>query len=356
MNQSAMQAGKIAQHDEPCFTPQVVMDFNRISHHVLRNFLHQSGLSADEYIAADVEQQPKWDDNALLTVEFCRAFSTGMGHCAENAEALLSLAALLDQRRLPSEHLRAVLPHWLINSNALACLFLGRALLRSNDFEKGILVLQQGLTLEPASGSIHRELGLALRTLHRTKSAISLLEAALGLRSGLWFRNSGDPYVPVLVNRPSQRVDIYFYKQRFYVVERLLGMTSPSVKVIGGELFTVRKNAAYRLARALLRLTPAQWLLAGIRERRRRSAALVHGQPAQNAASLYWGSTIITWRRVILQRIALLLFAAPIPKRTESILDAIELAREPQSQSEVGEAGHITTSVAHCPAIADRRT
>lgn len=346
MNQKTMKTEKAdaEKNEGPRVTPQFILDFDRISHSVLRNFLHQSGVKPDEYIAADMGRPMKWEYDSGLTMEFCKTLSANINNCAENVEALLSLASLLDQRRAPGEYLRTVLPHWLINSNALACLLLGRALLRSNEGEKAIIVLQQGLMIDPTSGSIHRELGLALRHQRQLKNATSLLEASLGLRGGLWFKNSIDSYVPVLVNRPNQCVDIYFYKQQFYVVGRSPESTGPSAKVIGGELFSVRRNAAYRLARSLLRFPLAQWFVAAIRERHRRSLVPPVEQFAQPNSRLHWRTVVAEWRWLALQRIALLMFASPIPRRAESILDAIELAREHGAESRAKEtdAEHIT--------------
>lgn len=337
MNQNAMQMDMIAsdKFDESRVTPKLVTDITWISHNVLRNVLRQCGLALDEFIAADLTKLEDWNFDSALTVEFCSTFSAGMNRCAESTEALLSLASLLDQRHASAEHLRAVLPHWLINSNALACLLLGRALLRGKDHEKGIIVLQQGLSIEPTSGSIHRELGLALRSQHQTNSSTPHLEASLGLRGGLRFGDSSNPYTPMLVTRPSPRIDIYFYKQQFYLVERTPGTVGPTARVIGGELFIIRKNAFYRLARYLLRPPPAQWLLGRIREHRMSSAALTQGRDEQPVSSLNFKAVIVVWLRVVLQKIALLMFADTIPKRTESILDAIELARGHTTESAV---------------------
>jgi len=301
-------------------------DAEHVLHRVLGEFLHSVGWKSDDYLAAEVRQAMPWERDPGLAVESCMTLAGGVSGSDEAADALVSLVLLLDQKGTRAELLRAVLPTWLINQSAVACLLLGRALLRSGDYRQATALLLQGVTMDPTFSDLRRELGLALRHQHRINDAVLHLEMALTLRRKIELNGrSTVPNYPVLVAQLDSHVDIYFYKQSFYIMRR--EPDSVGARAIAGELFDVRRNASYEFARSLARFPLVWWLMVDMWTRRvAREGGAAPSKGARPRSR--WKSIVRNWLRTALQLLALRLFARPIKRRAATIMEALEIEGE----------------------------
>ena len=187
---------------------QQILNFDRISTGVLRNFMRQMGLPASEYAAADIKQPPPCEEDAQLALAHWKNAAADWTVSTETVNTLLSFALLLDQQRAPVESLRATLPEKLLNISAMACLLLGRALLRNDRVEDAKAVFLQGIIIDPQSGGLRRELGQILRQQGASGDAALHLEDALELREAFNPYSRLDPNSPILLTRPNPTVDI----------------------------------------------------------------------------------------------------------------------------------------------------
>ena len=311
---------------------QQILDFERISTGVLHNFMQQLGLPTSQYVAADIKQPFPWEKDAQSALAQWNNTAADWTVSPETVNTLLSFALLLDQRGAPVESLRAILPEKLLNISAMACLLLGRALLRNDRAEDAKALFLQGIIIDPKSGGLRRELGMILRRQGLPGDAALHLEDALELREAFNPYIRFDPISPILVTLPSQSVDIYYYRNLFYIVRRAPGAIGPSARAIGGELFGVKRNTAYILARSMLRLP----LVKRFALRMRASMAVQTNLSAPSIASdarpksrlyLQLRGVAANGRRVLLQQLALSMFAQRINDRAESLLGAVEAAR-----------------------------
>jgi tetratricopeptide (TPR) repeat protein len=313
-------------------SPQI-LDFDRISNGVLRTFIFQIGLPASEYAATTIKQTQPWEEDAQLALAHWENAASNWAASTENVNTLLSFALLLDQQSAPYESLRAVLPEKLLNISAMGCLLMGRALLRNDRIEEAKAFFLQGIIIDPKSGGLRRELGLILRRQGLPGDAILHFEDALELREAFNPYNRIDPNSPILVTRPTPSVDIYYYRDLFHIVRHAPGMIGPSARAIGGELFGVRRNAAYAIARSVLRLPFVKRFAISIQ-----ASMVVQINPSATPIapapepkfSLYsqLRGAVANGRRVLLQQLALSMFAHRIDGKTESLLEAVKVARE----------------------------
>ena len=311
---------------------QQILDFDRISSGVLRNFMQQLGLPASEYAPADIKQHLPWEEDAQSALAHWKNAAADWIVSTEMVNTLLSFALLLDQQRAPVESLRAILPEKLLNLSAMACLLLGRSLLRNDRIEDAKALFLQGIIIDPQSGGLRRELGQILRRQGLPGDAALHLEDALELRDAFNPYSRLDPNSPILVTRPNKSVDIYYYRNLFYIVRRVPGSIGPSARAIGGELFSVKRNSAYGLARSVLRLPLARRFALSIRasmvvQTNPSATSITHGARPKSSLHLRLRKVAADCRSVLLQQLALSLFAQRIDGRTESLLGAVETAR-----------------------------
>ena len=109
------------------------------------------------------------------------------------------------------------------------------------------------MLINPTLAPLRRQFGLSLLRVARYNDAALHLESSLGLRNDMG-PQSGSLFAAILVTRPCKEADVYFYKEYFYAVRRDPAADGPSAIVIGAELYELRKNTMYYLARALLRI------------------------------------------------------------------------------------------------------
>lgn len=317
---------------------QQILDFDRIAAGVLRDFMQQMGLPASKYASADIKPPLPWEENVQLAVMHWKNTAADWTASTEIVNTLLSLALLLDQQRASDESLRAILPEKLLNISAMACRLLGRALLRNNKPEEAKVLFLQGIIIDPTSGGLRRELGQILRQQGLLGDAALHLEDALNLRETFNPYSHLDPNSPILVSRPNQSVDIYYYKNLFYIVRRAPGSIGPSARAIGGELFGVKRNAAYGLARSVLRLPLAKRIALGMRasmaaQTNPSATSITHDTRPKLRLHLRLRKVAADCRGVLLQKLALSMFAQRIDGRTESLLDAVAMASEYSRES-----------------------
>lgn len=317
----------------PNSASQQILDFDRISTGVLRNFMQQMGLPASQYIAAVIKQPFPCEEDAQSALANWKNAAADWTVSTEMVNALLSFALLLDQQRAPVESLRAILPEKLLDISAMACLLLGRALLRSNELDEAKALFFKGIVIDPQSGGLRRELGQILRRQGLPGDAALHLEDALGLRETFNPYSRLEPDSPILVTRPNQSVDIYYYRNLFYIVRRAPGSIGPSARAIGGELFGVRRNTAYTLVRSMLRMPLIKRFALGMRASMAVQANLSGTSTASDTrpkSRLYLRlrGVAASARRVLLQQLALSMFAQRIDARTGSLLEAVEAARQ----------------------------
>lgn len=313
-------------------SPQI-LDFDRVSNGVLRNFMRQIGLPASAYAPAEIKQPNPWENDARLALAHLKNTAPDWTLNTETVNTLLSFALLLDQQSAPDEALRAVLPVKLLNISAMACLLMGRALLRTDSIEEAKAFFLQGIIIDPRSGGLRRELGQILRRQGLPGDAALHFEDALELRESFGPYTRIDLNSPILVTRPTPSVDIYYYRDLFHIVRHAPGMIDPSARAIGGELFGVRRNAAYAFARSVLRLPLVKRFAISMR-----ASMVVQINPSATPIapalepkfSLYsrLRSAVAHGLRVLLQQLALSMFAQRIDGKTESLLEAVKVARE----------------------------
>lgn len=308
---------------------------------VLRNFMQQMGLPASKYIAADIKPPLPWEKDVQSALAHWENVAVDWTISTEMVNARLSFALLLDQQGARDESLRVVLPEKLLNISALACLLVGRAFLRNGRAENAKALFLQGIIIDPQSGGLRRELGKILRWQCLPGDAALHLEDALGLREAFNPYSRLDPNSPILVTRPNQSVDIYYYRQLFYIVQRTPDSIGPSARAIGGELFGVRRNTAYFFARSALRLPLVKRFMLGIRAsmtaQTNPSAAPTASSDAKPKPRLYsqLRGIAANGRAVLLQKLALFMFAQNIDCRTKSLLEAVAMARKYDKESQL---------------------
>lgn len=333
----------------PIPAPQQVLDFDRVANEVLRNFFLQIGLPAGEYAAAPIRQPQPWEEDAQLAVPHWKSIAADWTVNPEIVNGVLSFALLLDQHCAPHESMRAVLPENLLNINAMGCLLMGRALLRDSKIEEAKAFFLRGVIIDPRSGSLLRELGGILRRQGDDDHAALHLEDALELRETFNPSRPLDPNTPILITRPTPSVDIYCYRNLFYVVQHPPGSIGPSARAIGGELFGVNRNTAYAFARAVLRLPLIKRFAI-----RMQAAMVAHTIPPTTPSTLAptvdsrlyskLRSVVAESRKFLLQKLALSMFARRIDFRTDSLLEAVEAARAIDDSPAANQAGYASVN------------
>ncbi len=139
----------------------------RVVHSVVRAFLRDIGWRPGDYTAATIGQPEPSEEKTALMSEMGRSLAAASSDSASCVDALLSLGWSLDQRAAPLRLLEPILPKWLTDQSAAACLVLARALLRSGEQHRAIAMFRRAVAIAPLSGRLHRELGLALRQQRR---------------------------------------------------------------------------------------------------------------------------------------------------------------------------------------------
>jgi tetratricopeptide (TPR) repeat protein len=296
-----------------------------------------SGLNADSYCASKIKVASQWECTFETGVDWFKVLFESVGLSDKVEEPLLAFATILDQQQVGPEILEELLPKSLLNKSALACLLMGRAFVRSSMDEKAADIFFQGASINLTFAPLRRQLGLTLLKMGRYQDAALHLEASLGLRNDAGVQ-SGSFFSAILVTRPCNDAEVYFYKNYFYSVPRNPKVDGPSVIVIGNELYELKKNAIYLCARALLRIPLIRQLVMGLRGLTTRD--LVPNSPVNinsvgpedlsNCAS--WLPTLRTAAvsifRAIFLRVALLTLAGRVSFKSASFQDAITNAQE----------------------------
>jgi len=311
-------------------TPELT-EAERIVHRVLRGFLRNAGWKPADYLAVEVRQPTHWEHEPDAAAARGKTLAGQLGRRNDAPDALLRIGILLDQQRARVELLQAVLPERVVEQSAMACLLLGRSVLRAGEYREAAALLLQGVAIDPTLSELHRELGLALRHQHRITEAVLHLEMSLLLRRGTQHDNQvPHPDHPVLVARPNPSLDIYAYQHQYYIVPRDDNFVEP--KVIGGELLRFQKNAAYKIARFLIRgvLIP----LLRLRIVKRLRAFFLARIGRSTLARPNQESMIHSWIGALLKQLALFMFARRINQRAVTIMDALQLAGERLSEPE----------------------
>jgi len=238
-------------------------------------------------------------------------------------EALLAVALQLDRRAAPAALLQSALPEWLLRQNALGCLLLGRALVRDGKLHEAEKLLLQALSLSNMLGAAHRELGILMRAEGRSADAASAFESALAMRRRIAFDGNADSTNPVLVAQPHDAVDVVYYARHFYVVPKHTGLVG--ARAIAGELFAVRSNFSFRIARQIAHAPFVRGFLSlrSLRVRNQEDTSSKIKLPRFVRRS---ARAITNALRQAIRQVALLLFAERIEQRTGSLMDAIDLA------------------------------
>jgi len=337
------------------FLPSDLFDFERVTSSVLRKFFSLSGLNADSYFASKIKAAPPWEGNFEVGVDCFKTLLEVEGVTAEMEEPLLAFAAMLDQQQASPEVLEAILPESILKENALACLLLGRALVRSGLYEKAIDVFFQGFLINPTLSPLRRQLGLTLLRMARYNEAALHLdmipktvaaldsgnppEGSISLRGDMG-PQSGSLIAAILVTRPCKDAEVYFYKKYFHAVHRDPKADGPSAIVIGNELYELRKNGVFHFARALLRIPLVRRLVMEVRGLSGRDLEQNSSVKAVSISSLnpgilgvkaYWPQTLraaaVRASRAILLRVALLTLVREVSFKSESFQDAISKAQ-----------------------------
>lgn len=316
-------------------------EFDEVTQRVLRDFMRSMRSNPYSYLVVPIADAA---DTSGLAIERCKAIATRAGESAyrkEFAEPLLRLAMLLDQRRASPEEMQAALPNSLVNGNAVACLMLAHAMFRAGRDDDAVGLLLEGIAINPQTGAVRRELGLALRRERRFEEAAVHLEASLELRSGLRFDHQAPLNLPVTVFRvpivrPSDTVEICFYRRRFYVYKR----DEDFVRAlpIDRVMCQVRRNALYKLVRLVVRILLPRplflmvigWIVAGRAESE--AAAQESAAPAPAPAHDWRPRLTFSWR-ALARAIALLMFARSIHS-VDTMAEAMALARSLASEGQ----------------------
>lgn len=311
-------------------------EFDEVTHRVLRNFLRSIGWTPYRYLVFPTATSAAPEITVNDVVQRCRLLAKEAGTHADrktSAEPLLRLAMELEQMNASPQELASALPPSLVNDNAIACLTLARALLRHGRRDDAMALMFQGVAIDPSVGALRRELGLALRREGRFEEAAVHLDASIELRSGLRFDHRVPPDFPILVLRPSDLIEIHFYRGNFYVYRR--DEYSVRMLLLGGELIEIRRNAAYCFLRIFARapiLRPLfKWAITRTLFGARGKAA----KPAQGGASTPDEAATaprirlklnFNWRAPV-KAVALHLFARPLV-HSGSIAEAMAIARK----------------------------
>jgi hypothetical protein len=293
---------------------------------VMRAFLRNIGWHPSECLSLDATVASAWEREP--EVEIARWRSMGSEACASPAaaEVLMADALLLDVRKAPAAQLREALPPWLLRQSPGSALLLARAIRREGHAEEAIAMLQGTLRQNDAIGAAHGELGVLLRARGRTNEAATAFESSLATRRRIAFDGRWSTRLPVLVAQPRDAIDIIMYENRFYVLPR--DPDCVGARAIAGELFEIRRNRWYRVARRAVRLPLSGRLIALAR------AVLGSGAvPSGNTAAYRLPRIVAVGARLaraVLRRTArktaTALFARPIAQRADTLMEAIVLA------------------------------
>jgi len=305
-----------------------VMEPLTISRSVMRGFLQTMGWRPHDCVSMEVGEPEPWERDMSLAVARCRSMHDRSCEGPAATEVLLHTALLLDLRSAEPETMQAALPDWLRSHSPLACLLLARAHERARQTKEASDLLRQALALDKAFGPAHLELGRIQRAEGRIPQAAAAFNSWIVMRRRIAFDGRADTTDPVIVAQPNADTDIVFYANRFYVVGR--GTDSVGARVIAGELFEIRDNSAFRLARRITRVPLLKRLLRDVwkRSRRLRTADAGEAGPGSRVTVLLARvrRKLLALARRSMQSAALRLFAAPIERRAETLAEAIDLA------------------------------
>ena len=305
-----------------------VLEPMAISRSVMRGFLQSMDWSPDDCISLQVGQPEAWERDVSWAVRSCRGLQAKPKDMPVATDTLLFTALLLDVRRAEAGTLKEVLPEWLLATSPLACALLGRAHAREQRPDEAADLMIQALALDKAFGQAHLDLGRIWRDEGRLSQAAAEFNAWIVMRRRIAFDGRADTTDPVVVAQPNPDTDIVFYANRFYIVGRHLD--SVGARVIAGELFEIRDNSAFRLARRISRVPALKELLRSVW---RGSQRLRNANAARTVQGTHSTSLMLRVRRKLLslarrfiQRAALNLFAEPIVRRADTLAEAINLA------------------------------
>jgi hypothetical protein len=227
--------------------------FQLVSSHILNQFLDQSVIDKDDYAVFNVEQRPVAEVKSFEKANAYLDSASSEADWKDKAASLIAVLLRLDQSSVDTLPVVPFLPEQLLNRVSLVCLLYGRLLFRLGRTDDAINALMKGMRLEPTAGMLHREYALAMRQKGLLKQAGMHFELACELRRGCGV-DGGRQNGAALICRPNPQIQIYQYKDSFYVVNIDAKSTQPRVMIIAGELLEIRNNLMFKFIRFVKRL------------------------------------------------------------------------------------------------------